>query len=208
MKKFHTLLLILSMGLMLSALQAQEKKKLPGQFTAEFKTTKGTFTIEAYKSWGPMAYERLYDLVKSNFYDSNSLFRVQKDYVVQFGIGNDRKVNEYWDAHPVKDEPLMIHNVKGTISFAREGAESRTAQIFINLADNYKLDTVTFNNLKGFPPIARVISGFETIEKFYAGYGFEPANHQDSITAHGNGYIRRHFSKVDYIITARVTAER
>ena len=162
--------------------QALLKAHAPAAFTASFKTTKGDFIMEITRALSPEGADRLYQLIVSGFYNNNSLFRVQKGYVVQFGIGDIREVNYFWDKKPIYDEPVQTSNLKGTVSYARDGLNSRTSQLFINLKDNYKLDTVNFNGLRGFPPVGKVISGFEVIENLYGGYGFEPANYQDSVT--------------------------
>lgn len=176
----------------------------PPSFRATVETTKGAFVIEAYREWSPDGVDRLYQLLCTHFYDSNALFRVQKGYVVQFGIGDIQDVNRFWDQHPIPDEPVQQQNLRGTISYARDGANSRTAQLFINGNDNLKLDTVLFNNLLGFPPIARIIEGYDVIDQLYSEYGFEPANHQDSAMRYGNSYWRANFPNLDYIISARI----
>jgi len=179
-------------------------QKAPEVFQAVFTTTKGDFTIEVYREWSPLGADRLYQLLITGFYNNNCLFRVQKPFVVQFGIGDDKEVNYFWDKLPVKDEPVKAQNLKGTISYARDGANSRTTQLFINLADNYKLDTVNYNGVRGFPPVAKIIGGFEVVEQFFGDYGFEPANYQDSAMVQGNAYWRRKFDGLDYIIKAGI----
>jgi peptidyl-prolyl cis-trans isomerase A (cyclophilin A) len=179
----------------------------PATFQAVFKTTKGDFTIEATRELSPLAVDRLYQLLATGFYNGNALFRVQKGYVVQFGISDLKDVNFFWDKRTVYDEPVTGSNRKGTISYARDGMCSRTAQLFINLKDNFKLDTVEFNGLRGFPPVAKIISGFEVVESFYSGYGFEPANYQDSVMINGNGYLKKKFPLLDYIIEAHIAGE-
>jgi peptidyl-prolyl cis-trans isomerase A (cyclophilin A) len=183
------------------------KIKAPESFKAEFATTKGSFTIEAYRSWSPEGVDRLYQLIQTGFYNNNSIFRVQSAYVVQFGISDIKTVNEFWDKHPIKDEAVAASNLRGTVSYARDGANSRTAQLFINKKDNFKLDTVNYNGLRGFPPVAKIIEGFDVVESFYGGYGFEPANHQDSIMRYGNAYVKKHFPEVDYIISAEILSK-
>jgi len=148
--------------------------------------------------------DRLYQLIQTGFYYNNSIFRVQSNYVVQFGISDTKVVNEFWDKRPIADEPVRESNLKGYISYARDGANSRTAQLFINKKDNSKLDTVNYNGLRGFPPVAKIIEGFEVVESFYGGYGFEPANHQDSIMLYGNAYVKKHFPEVDYILSVEI----
>lgn len=171
----------------------------PDTFQAVFVTTKGEFTIEAYRNWSPQGVDRLYQLIISGFYINNCIFRVQPEYVVQFGISDYPEANHFWDKKPLADEPVRGSNLKGIISYARDGANTRTAQLFINMKDNFKLDTVNYNGLRGFPPVARIISGFEVVEAFSSKYGFEPANHQDSVMVQGNAYWEKKFPGLDYI---------
>lgn len=207
----HHLLLILLFCLSAHSLQSQSvpdtsllNLKAPDTFQAEFITTKGNFTIEAYRSWSPQGVDRLYQLIKSGFYKDNCIFRVQPEYVVQFGISNNPDANHFWDKLPIADEPVIGNNLKGVISFARDGANTRTAQLFINTKDNFKLDTINYNGLRGFPPIAKIISGFEVVEAFNSKYGFEPANHQDSVMVQGNEYWEKKFPGMDYIKEAKI----
>jgi peptidyl-prolyl cis-trans isomerase A (cyclophilin A) len=180
------------------------KMTAPEIFKIRVQTTKGTLLIEATRSWSPAGVDRLYQLVRTGFYNNNSIFRVQTGYVVQFGISDNKMNNDFWEMHPIPDEPVKASNLRGTISYARDGANSRTAQLFINLKDNFKLDTVNYNGLRGFPPVAKIIDGFNVVGSFYSGYGFEPANHQDSITVRGNAYVKSHFPEVDYILSVEV----
>ena len=179
----------------------------PATFHALFRTTKGDFSIEVTREWSPAGADRLYQLLMTGFYNQNALFRVQKSYVVQFGIGNIKEVNFFWDKRPVPDESVKTGNLMGTISYARDGMNSRTTQLFINMKDNYKLDTVNYNGLQGFPPIGRIISGFDVVESLFSGYGFEPANHQDSTMIYGNDYLKKKFPELDYIIEAFIVSE-
>lgn len=179
----------------------------PDTFQAVVITTKGEFTIEAYRNWSPKGVDRLYQLITSGFYNNNCLFRVQPEYVVQFGISDNPDANFFWDRLPIPDEPVVGHNLKGVISYARDGKETRTAQLFINTKDNFKLDTVDYNGLRGFPPIARIIDGFEVVKAFNSQYGFEPANHQDSVMVKGNVYWEENFPGLDYIISFRLKVE-
>lgn len=171
----------------------------PDTFQAVFVTTKGEITIEAYRNWSPQGVDRLYQLITSAFYTNNCIFRVQPEYVVQFGISDNPEANSFWDKRPIADEPVIGNNLKGVISYARDGATTRTVQLFINMKDNFKLDTINYNGLRGFPPVARIIGGFEVVEAFNSTYGFEPANHQDSAMVQGNVYWESKFPGLDYI---------
>jgi peptidyl-prolyl cis-trans isomerase A (cyclophilin A) len=210
MKRFHFPVL-LSFCISALSLQSQTipdtsilRLNAPDTFQAVFVTTKGEITIEAYRHWSPQGVDRLYQLISSGFYNDNCLFRVQPEYVVQFGISGNAEANSFWDKKPVADEPVYGSNLKGVVSYARDGVKTRTAQLFINMKDNFKLDTVNYNGLRGFPPIAKIISGFEVVEAFNSKYGFEPANHQDSVMVQGNAYWEKKFPGLDYIREVRI----
>jgi peptidyl-prolyl cis-trans isomerase A (cyclophilin A) len=177
---------------------------VPDSFKAVFKTTKGDFTMMAYKAWAPVGVARLYQLIKSHYFDNNVIFRVQPEYVVQFGICDNTALYNYWDRKPIPDEPLLQPNKQGVISFASGGPNTRSNQLFINKKDNYKLDTINIRGAVGYPPVGKIISGFDVVEDFFSGHGREPLNHQDSAALYGNKYWERKFPGLDKIVSARI----
>ncbi len=178
--------------------------RAPETFKARFTTTKGPFIIEVYRRWSPLGADRLYQLIRSGYYNNSVLFRVQNNYVVQFGIANDPKVTRFWDMRKLPDEPAKFNNRKTVISFARDGANNRAAQLFINMVDNPKLDTTFRNGVKGYTPVAKVIKGMEVVASFYSAYGRSTLPHQDSVYLHGNQYLYQHFPGLDKIIVASI----
>lgn len=177
----------------------------PETFKAKFITTKGDFTIEVHRSWSPNGADRLYQLLTTKYYDSVMIFRATPKYV-QFGITNNKKLNFFWDRHPIKDEPVLQTNADSVVSFATGGADNRTAQIFINMRSNPKLDTIDIGgSIKGFPPIGKVIEGMDAVRKFNTQYGDEITfKHQDSVYKYGNDYLQKNFPGLDMIIEARI----
>ena len=178
------------------------QKQAPEIFKARFETTQGNFDIVAQREWSPQGVDRLYQLIKNDFYTDIALFRVIPKFVVQFGIHNDSVLNTSWKNYKIKDEPVLQSNDSMAISFARDGVDSRTTQIFINLKDNYRLDTVHYNDVTGFPVIAKITKGMENVHKFYSTDGDVPD--QDSIQKYGNDFIRRKYPKVDFIKKAYI----
>ncbi len=178
------------------------KQQAPEEFMVEFQTTKGNFTIKAHRSWAPKGVDRLYQLVISGFYNDIAIFRVQPEYVVQFGISSNSELNKAWEYYSLEDEPVVRGNSKGTVSFARGGPETRTTQLFINVNDNQKLDTLAYSGVVGFPCIAEVVEGMDVVHSFYGEYGFDPAEDQDSIYSIGNSFLERKFPNLDYISRA------
>ncbi len=180
------------------------QEKAPEYFKARFETTQGNFDIEAKRKWSPNGVDRLYQLINHHFYTDIALFRVLPNWVTQFGIHNDSLVNKQWESVVIKDEPVLKSNDSMTIAFARDGIDSRTTQIYINMKNNNKLDTINYIDVVGFPVIARVINGMETVHKFYSGYDGKAADEQDSIYAQGNSYLKKKYPKLDYIKKAYI----
>ncbi len=176
--------------------------KAPETFRVLFKTSKGNFTIEAYRRWSPLGVDRLYQLVKTGFYNNTSLYRVEPHFVTQFGISNAREINRFWDRRKLPDEPILAKNQKGVISYARGGPNDRATQIFINNVNNPLLDTVVRAGLKGYTPIARVIKGMEVVQNFYGKYGRSTLLIQDSVYKYGNLYLEKNYPGLDKILSA------
>lgn len=180
---------------------------VPNYFEAEFHTTQGSFTIAAHRSWSPLGVERLYELIAKGYYDSCAIFRVQPEYVVQFGINKDTAWAKSVENDPILDEAVLQSNSLGRIAFARDGAHTRSSQLFINVQDNPKLDTINYNGAEGFPPIAEIKEGLDIVRKFYSQYGFEPAEKQDSILKYGNAYLKESYPNLDYILEAKIVKQ-
>lgn len=168
----------------------------PDSFRVSFETTRGTFIVEARRAWSPLGVDRFYALTSGGLFDDNGFFRVVPGFIVQFGANGDPTVNAQWDSLPIADDRRVEKNLRGTIAFAKEGPDSRTHQLFINLADNAHLDR------DGFVPFGRVVDGLGVVDSIYAGYREKPEYHL--IATIGNAYLHRMFAKLDYITTAKV----
>eukprot|EP00966_Prymnesium_polylepis_P240661 5565468-Prymnesium_polylepis.2 len=71
--------------------------------------------------------------------------------MVQFGLNGDPAVSSEWRSKTIQDEPVKVSNKPGYVTFAKTGApNSRTTQLFINYADNSRLDGM------GFAPFGEV----------------------------------------------------
>src|SRR5690606_21283677 len=106
-------------------------------------------------------------------------------------------------AHTFEDEPVQASNQRGTLSFARGGPNTRGTQVYINLRDNARLDTL---NGFGFPPFAEVVDGMDLVDSLYSGYGERGVTgpSQDTIRVRGNAYLDEDFPLLDRVIRARV----
>ncbi len=174
----------------------------PETFAATFETTKGTFEIEVERNLSPKAADRLYQLVKHGYYDNAIFYRVVPGFVAQFG-NTDTLVMNQWRKVKIPDEPVIQGNVRGTVSFARSGKETRDLELFINLNDNPVLDTLDFEGVKGFPTFGKVTKGMETVEKLYSGYG-ETTMSNENLYLNPSGFLQT-YPKLDKIIKAYLT---
>lgn len=187
---------------------------VPDSFVVAFETSRGRFDVMARKAWAPIGADRFYMLIRARYYDDARFFRVVKDFVAQFGLAADPKLTAAWRLRSMADEPVKHSNARGTIAYARGGPGTRSVQLFVNLKDNPRLDSL---NGFGFPPIAQVVSGMSVVDSLYSGYGEsiprggpQPGREgpsQDSIGRQGNSYLVRGWPKLDYINTARVVRE-
>ncbi len=177
----------------------------PDSFLVAFETTRGRFEVKAHRRWAPIGTERFYELVHRRFYDSVFFHRVVKGFVAQFGMSPNPAVGAAWGRRRLPDDSVREGNSRGRLAFARGGPNTRTTQLYINLANNARLDT---SGAIGFPAFAEVVSGMEVVDSLYAEYGNRPNQAQDSIRTLGlNVYFRRAFPKLDMITTARVIQE-
>lgn len=177
-------------------------EKAPATYNVKFETTKGDVLIKVTRSWAPNGADRFYNLVKIGYFDDTAFFRVLPGFMAQFGISGNPEVNRIWKNSQVPDDPVKESNRRGYLTFATAGPDTRTTQLFINFADNSRLDG------QGFAPIGRVVEGMEVVDSIYSGYG-EGAPQgkgpkQEFIQAGGNEYLKKFFPKVDYIKKASV----
>jgi peptidyl-prolyl cis-trans isomerase A (cyclophilin A) len=174
------------------------KAKAPDVYEVQFVTTKGNFVIQVTRAWAPLGADRFYNLVKYHYYDGAPFFRVVPGFVVQFGLTGSPAVNKAWTDANIKDDPVTQSNVAGTITFAMAGANTRTTQVFINFANNSRLDG------SGFAPFGTVTEGMDVVNQFYSGYGDATTSHQGEITNEGKAYLDKNFPKLDSIKRATI----
>ena len=181
------------------------KAKAPASYQVKFVTTKGDFTVTVTRAWAPVGADRFYNLVKHHFYDNASFFRVLPGFVAQFGLSAYPAVSTAWSKATISDDPVTQSNLHGYLTFATAGPNTRTTQIFINLADNKRLDGM------GFAPFAQVTDGMNAIDALYADYG-EGAPQgggpdQEQIEKQGKPYLDKGWPKLDFIKTDYVVGE-
>ncbi|HYK90173.1 MAG TPA: peptidylprolyl isomerase [Acidobacteriota bacterium] len=184
---------------------ASANETAPETYKAKFDTSKGAFVIQVTRSWAPGGADRFYNLVKNGYYNNCRFFRVVADFMVQFGINGDPKLNSIWRQARIPDDPVKQPNKRGYVTFATAGPNSRTTQVFINFNDrNTQLDSM------GFAPFGKIVEGMKVVDSIYSGYG-EGAPRgsgpdQGRVQMEGNAYLEKNFPKLDYIKSAVIVA--
>jgi cyclophilin family peptidyl-prolyl cis-trans isomerase len=174
-------------------------------FHVRLETTRGPVLIEVAPAWAPRGAARFRELVNNGYYDDTRFFRVVKGRWAQFGINGDPAVARKWRKATFPDEAPgpRQSNLRGTVAFAFAVAGGRSTQVFINLADNQRLDA------QGFAPFGRVVEGMENVEALYGGYGEESGGgirggKQEPLFEGGNAWLDARFPRLDRILRARL----
>lgn len=177
-------------------------EKAPESFKVTVETTKGSFTIQVQRSLSPNGADRFFNLVKSGYFKDIAFFRVIPGFMGQFGIHGDPAVSAKWRDAKIQDDAVKGSNIRGAVTFAMAGPNTRTTQFFINLVDNANLDSM------GFSPFGKVVDGMDVVDKINGEYG-EGAPRgrgpdQQRIQMEGNAYLKKDFPNLDYIKSAKV----
>lgn len=183
-------------------------KTAPDSFLVDFTTSRGKFQVKAHRDWSPLATDRFYELVKGDVWKEARIFRSVPNFVAQWGVTGDSAKDHYWQNRPVPDEPVMVPNTKGRMSFARGGPQTRTLQVFVNLGDNSRsLDRMNAGGVVGYPPFAEVVTGMLVVENFESKYGDKPTPLQEDMSNKGWSWLDAKFPGLDRIISTQVTKE-
>jgi peptidyl-prolyl cis-trans isomerase A (cyclophilin A) len=178
-------------------------EKASDVYRTRFATSKGDFVIEVHRDWAPVGADRFHNLVKNGYYNETRFFRVVRGFMAQIGIHGKPEMNNIWRDQRIADDPVKKSNLRGFVSFATAGPNTRTTQFFINFTDsNSRLDSM------GFAPFGQVVSGMDVVDALYAEYGEGAPQgrgpNQGLIQSEGNAYLLRDFPQLDYVKEATI----
>jgi peptidyl-prolyl cis-trans isomerase A (cyclophilin A) len=134
-------------------------------------TSQGDITLELYADKSPKSVANFLQYVRDGFYDGTTFHRVIPGYLIQGGLYT-RDLTQKRTRAPVPAEADNgLQNLRGTIAVAR-GADpdSGTAQFFINLVDNRRLDYISDQSglTWGYTVFGKVVKGMDVIDKIAA----------------------------------------
>ncbi|MDB4916914.1 MAG: peptidyl-prolyl cis-trans isomerase cyclophilin type [Gemmatimonadetes bacterium] len=175
----------------------------PATVTADVETSKGVITLELIRAWAPAGVDRFYNLARAGYYDDSRFYRVIVGFVAQFGIAGDPAIAKRWSQRKIPADSVREHNVRGTLTFAQNTPTERTTNVFINMRDNFELDTLKF------APIGRVVQGMDVVDSLYAYYGEFPAaaaplGDPRRLYDESNKYLDKKFPLLDKILRITV----
>jgi cyclophilin family peptidyl-prolyl cis-trans isomerase len=173
--------------------------KLTRKTTVRMQTTAGELVIDVFPDAAPNAAKRFIELVRSGFYDDTPISRVVPGFVAQFGV-NWREPHKAWKEKKFDDDPTYFALERGTLAFAKAGANTNSTQVFINYAQNNRLADPRYN----FTVFGEVVSGMDVVDKFVR-VG-DPSNglDQDRLWQDGGAYIESLSEKPTMITRATV----
>lgn len=182
----------------------------PDMFTVLVHSTQGDFLINVPREWSPLGADRFYTLIYKGFFQEIPFFRVIRDFMAQFGIHSAPIVNQSWRAKPIQDDPANQSNLRGTISFATAGPNTRTTQLFISTANNASLDKM------GFTPIGSIVHtpdnlGMNVVDSLFSGYGEgHPSGRgpsQELLQNLGTEFLKEHYPYIDYVQSMEICSK-
>jgi len=135
------------------------------------KTNLGDMTVELYPDKAPKSVENFLAYVNGKFYDGTIFHRVIDNFMIQGG-GFTPELRQKATRPAIANEAKNgLSNTRGTLAMARTGdPNSATAQFFINVVDNPRLDFTSEANGStwGYCVFGKVISGLDVVDKIKA----------------------------------------
>jgi len=142
-------------------------KPVPVGPTVVLETTLGTVKIVLDKDKAPITVDNFLKYVRAKHYDGTIFHRVMPNFMAQGG-GMDVQLTEKMVRPPIRNEAANgLHNARGTIAMARTNEpNSATAQFFINVRDNFKLDYGMTG--AGYAVFGQVVEGMDVVDAMVA----------------------------------------
>lgn len=150
--------LVLAASVGMSPLALAQKVKLT--------TNMGDIVLELDEQKAPKTVENFLQYVKSGFYKGTVFHRVIDNFMIQGG-GMTADLTQKTTRAPIPLESRNgLSNTRGTVAMARTSDPgSATAQFFINLGDNVRLDAANAVDGNGYAVFGKVISGMDVVDQ-------------------------------------------
>ncbi len=148
--------------------------------TVRLSTSMGDVVLQLDADKAPKTVANFVQYVKAGHYNGTVFHRVIDGFMVQGG-GMSAEMQEKATRAPIPLESRNgLSNVRGSLAMARTNVpDSATAQFFINLADNQRLDAVNSSDGNGYAVFGKVVEGMDVVERIRAVATGNRAGHQN-----------------------------
>ncbi len=142
-------------------------------------TSEGKIVVELAPQAAPKTVENFLSYVKSGHYDGTVFHRVISGFMIQGGgFTADMKEKPTRGTIPLESRN-GLKNERGTLAMARRGdPDSATAQFFINVVDNERLDYPKPDG-NGYAVFGKVVEGMDVVDKIRAAPTDSRGGHQN-----------------------------
>jgi cyclophilin family peptidyl-prolyl cis-trans isomerase len=132
-------------------------------------TTMGKIVVELDEKTAPISVKNFLKYLDDKHYDGTIFHRCVPGFVIQGG-GHEPDMKERPTRKAIKNESDNgLKNSRGTIAMAREDeADSATAQFYINVKDNTRLDKANAKDKIGYAVFGRVLEGMDVVDAIVA----------------------------------------
>ncbi len=143
-------------------------------------TTMGDIVLQLDPDKAPKTVANFVQYVKAGHYDGTVFHRVIDGFMIQGG-GMSAEMQEKPTRAPIPLESRNgLSNVRGSVAMARTNvADSATAQFFINVGDNTRLDAANSPDGNGYAVFGKVVDGMDVVERIKAVPTGNRAGHQN-----------------------------
>ena len=128
-------------------------------------TSMGEIVLELDPAKAPKTVDNFVKYVSAGHYDGTVFHRVIDGFMVQGGGMSPDMKEKTTRAPIVLESGNGLANVRGSVAMARTGVpDSATAQFFVNLVDNTRLDASSPGK-NGYAVFGKVVSGMDVVDK-------------------------------------------
>lgn len=167
MKKFYRVAFLFLSGSLLGGMSSTPTTPPLKNPIVVLETSAGDIKIELYPEKAPVTVKNFLNYAKLGFYNGTLFHRVVRGFVIQGGGVTPELKEKATRAAITNEADNGLSNERGTISMAREEEpNTATAQFFINLVDNKRLDhSGSTGRSFGYAVFGKVIEGMDVVDK-------------------------------------------
>ncbi len=155
------------LGLLVPVAQAEDAKAGGANPRVKMETSLGDIVLELNADKAPITVDNFIKYADAKFYDGTIFHRVMKTFMIQGG-GHLENLDEKSDglrAPIINEWKNGLKNDRGTISMARKNSpDTASAQFFINVVDNGRLDTPQADGA-AYCVFGKVVEGMDVVDK-------------------------------------------